>query len=285
MDMHGIEDAMAWRKAFDAGDPASVAAYDEMPFWSAPFWQALLDAVRLLPGQKALDIGCGTGFPILELAARLGRMGEVTGLDPVAALLERARAKAQARGLANADFVVGSAEGMPFEDGRFDLLVSNNGLNNVADPGRALAECRRVSAPMAQLVFTANLPGTFELFYEYWEALLEECRHLDCIQALRQHRLAKRRPVEAWTTLVQGAGFRVTAAREHAFRWSFLDGTALFGHPFIRLGFLQPWIEVMGEDRAREFLPFLEGRLNRLALERGGLHLEVPFLCLDARRA
>jgi arsenite methyltransferase len=276
--------AFSWRDAFMAGEPDAIAAYDEAPLWSAPFGQALLEAVRMLPGQKALDIGCGTGFPSLELASRLGRLGEVVGLDPQSAQLERARFKAKVREIPNITFVEGVAEKLPFEDGRFDLVVSNNGLNNVADPVQALAECHRVTQTRAQLVFTANLPDTFDLFYTYWEGLLEECRTLECIQLLRDHRAAKRKPTEAWVELVEKAGFQVWSTKEHSFRWSFIDGTALFSHPSIRLGFLQPWIDVLGEERAKEFLPFLEGRLNRLGLERGGLHLDVPFLCLDARR-
>ena len=53
----------------------------------------------------------------------------------------------------------------------------------------------------------------------------------------------------------------------------------------MRLAFLPPWAAVLPPDQAQGFLAFLEGRLDRLALERGGLHLEVPYLCLDALRA
>ena len=56
----------------DLTDPATVALYDELPIWSAPFGLPLLDAVELRPGLTVLDVGCGTGFPLLELAERLG---------------------------------------------------------------------------------------------------------------------------------------------------------------------------------------------------------------------
>jgi SAM-dependent methyltransferase len=57
----------------------------------------------------------------------------------------------------------GVGEQIPLRDGSIDLVVSNNGLNHVADLGRTLAECRRVARPGAQLVATMNLPETMAL--------------------------------------------------------------------------------------------------------------------------
>jgi ubiquinone/menaquinone biosynthesis C-methylase UbiE len=245
---------------------------------------ALLETAKLLPGMQALDLGCGLGFPLLELAARLGPRGQVTGLDPWQPALQRAEAKARRRGIANLELVEGTAEAMPFADARFDLIVSNNGLNNVQDPQRALAECARVARTRAQLVLTVNLPGTFALFYELFQMLLEDRGMKVEVAALHEHIRAKRKPVGEWQDLVEQAGFTVRRIREEAFIWSFLNGTALFQHWFVRLAFLPPWVAILPPEQAGEFMPFLEGRLNRLALERGGLHLEVPFLCLDALR-
>jgi SAM-dependent methyltransferase len=233
---------------------------------------------------KVLDIGCGTGFPLLELASRLGPRGEVTGLDPWKPGLERARTKAEMRGITNLRLSEGTAEAMPFEAQSFELIVSNNGLNNVKNLPLALAECARVARSRAQLVLTANLPGTFALFYEMFEMQLEERGMNPQIEVLHEHIRSKRKSSGEWQDLVRAAGFEIRQVREDAFTWSFLNGTALFQHWFIRLAFLPPWLMLLPEQQAVEFLTFLEGRLNRLALERGGLHLEVPFLCLDARR-
>lgn len=274
----------AYCQAFEAGDPQAVAAMEELPLWSAPFGLALLETAKLLPGMKVLDLGCGTGFPLLELAARLGPRGQVTGLDPWQAGLERARAKAELRGIANLKLVEGEAEAMPFEDRSFDLIVSNNGLNNVKDPRRVLAECARVAAMRGQLVMTANLPGTFALFYELFQMLLEDRGMKAEVEALHAHIRAKRKTAQAWQDLAEEAGFAVRKTTESSFTWSFLNGTALFQHWFIRLAFLPPWVAILPPEQAQEFMAFFEGRLNRLALERGGLQLEVPFLCLDALR-
>jgi ubiquinone/menaquinone biosynthesis C-methylase UbiE len=274
-----------YREAFQAGDADALAAADDLTIWGAPFGLALLETAKLLPGMKVLDIGCGVGFPTLELASRLGPRGEVTGLDPWAPALERVRAKARQRRITNIRLVEGGAEAMPFEDHSFDLIVSNNGLNNVKDVTLALRECARIARVRTQLVLTANLPGTFALFYEMFEMILEDRGMKAQIEALHTHIRAKRRLAAEWQNLVEGAGFAIRKVREESFTWSFLNGTALFQHWFIRLAFLPPWAALLPADQAPEFLTFLEGRLNRLALERGGLHLEVPFLCLDALKA
>jgi len=271
-----------WAGAVQAGDPVAVAALDDLPVWSAPFGQALLESVRLRHGLRVLDVGCGLGYPLLELAACLGPTGCCTGLDPWEAALVRAREKAWARGQA-VTFVQGEAEAMPFPEGAFDLVISNNGLNNVAAVDTTLSECFRVAAPGAQLVMTANLPGTFEGFYQAFSLVLGELGLEDRVSALQAHREAKRRPAEAWTHLVGAAGFAVESVRQETFTWSLLDGTALFRHAALRLSFLPAWEAAAGKEAPR-VLAALESRLNAMAARSGGLRLEVPFLCLSAVR-
>src|SRR5258708_31031905 len=73
---------------------AIAAAYDELRLWSAPFGQLLLEHVPLRRGMRVLDLACGTGFPLLELAPRLGPTGVAVGVDPWrAALLRPTRAR------------------------------------------------------------------------------------------------------------------------------------------------------------------------------------------------
>ncbi|MBV9110299.1 MAG: methyltransferase domain-containing protein, partial [Gemmatimonadetes bacterium] len=85
-------------EAIDFDDARVVAAYDELPLWSAPFGMLLLDRVPMRRGMTALDVGCGTGFPLLELAQRLGPSCTVHGIDPWRPALARAREKLQQYG-------------------------------------------------------------------------------------------------------------------------------------------------------------------------------------------
>ena len=95
----------------------------------------------------ALDVGCGTGFLALELAARGHR---VTGIDFAPAMLAGARDKAAAQGLA-VRFEQGDAEQLPYPDGSFDLVISRHVLWTLPHPEAALDEWLRVLRPGGRL--------------------------------------------------------------------------------------------------------------------------------------
>ena len=99
------------------------------------------------PGD-ALDIGCGTGFLSLELAARGHR---ATGVDFAREMLARAREKAAAAGAA-IGFEEADAEALPFADRSFDLALSRHLLWTLPHPHQAIDEWLRVLRPGGRLV-------------------------------------------------------------------------------------------------------------------------------------
>ena len=122
----------------DTGDARLVSVIDELPLWSAPFGLRLLDAIQLKKNLKVLDVGCGLGFPLIELSQRLGESSQVYGIDPWKEALDRIKLKLQVYKIKNVELHDGYAEEMPYEDEYFDLIVSNNGINNVQDLEQAL---------------------------------------------------------------------------------------------------------------------------------------------------
>ena len=66
----------------DWSQPDAIATYDEVPLWSAMAGLLLFEQLPLAPKARALDVGFGTGFPLFELAQRLGPSSAVVGLDP-----------------------------------------------------------------------------------------------------------------------------------------------------------------------------------------------------------
>jgi arsenite methyltransferase len=272
----------AWEEAApDLTDPATVALYDELPLWSAPFGLVLLETVRLRAGLTVLDVGCGTGFPLLELAERLGPEARLHGVDPWVPAMERLEAKVEAWKLGGrVTLHVMKVESLELPPASIDLVVSNNGLNNVADLPRALSVCARLARPGAQLVFTANLPGTMAGFYEVLGQALDEAGVADGQQRIAEHVRARRLPVDELVALAGDAGFGVDELSRHSFRWRFASAEALFRHHFIRLGFLEAWRALVPEEARPEVFRTVLGRLGPEALQ-----LEVPFACISARRS
>lgn len=115
-----------------------------------PFADALFERVQLEPHHSVLDVGCGCGVTTLT-AARRARTA--LGVDISAPLLEVATDRARSASLDNAEFVVADAQTYAFDEGAFDLVISQFGLMFFDDPVSALANLRRALAPRGQLAF------------------------------------------------------------------------------------------------------------------------------------
>jgi SAM-dependent methyltransferase len=105
-------------------------------------WAAEALAVR--PGERALDIGCGTGTHTRALAAAVGPEGSALGVEPNPGL--RAAAEERAAG-GPARFVDGDALALPVPDASMDVVWCERVLQHLTEPGRAVAEMARVLRP------------------------------------------------------------------------------------------------------------------------------------------
>jgi SAM-dependent methyltransferase len=114
----------------------------------------LVDFARITSGCRVLDVGCGTGV-VAVTAARLGAL--VAGLDLTPDLLEIAHANARTAGV-QVDWREGDAEALPFEDGEFDVVVSQFGHMFAPRPEIATAEILRVLRPGGTIAFSTWPP-------------------------------------------------------------------------------------------------------------------------------
>ena len=115
--------------------------------------QRIIAAARLEPGQRVLDVGCGTGTLAIAAAEAVGKEGRVQGIDPAKEMIARAQAKSARAGV-TVEFQAGVIEALRFSDQSMDVVLSTLMFHHL--PGelqpRALAEIRRVLAPGGRLV-------------------------------------------------------------------------------------------------------------------------------------
>jgi arsenite methyltransferase len=89
------------------------------------------EALAARPGERVLDVGCGSGFYVTELLDQVGRQGSVTGVDRAPAMLAVAAKRAEGRD--NVAFYEADATNLPVPDGAFDAAVSVQVLEYVPD--------------------------------------------------------------------------------------------------------------------------------------------------------
>src|SRR5512134_852432 len=119
--------------------------------------ERFLEGVPLKPGDRVLDVACGTGIVARVAAPRVAPTGKVVGLDLNEGMLAVARACSAEEGTSIA-WQQGDATALPFADAEFDVVLCQQGLQFVPDKARALAEMQRVVAPggvIALAVFAA----------------------------------------------------------------------------------------------------------------------------------
>jgi demethylmenaquinone methyltransferase/2-methoxy-6-polyprenyl-1,4-benzoquinol methylase len=150
------------RRMFDRIAPVYDAMYRLMTAGLDRRWRDEAAAAVVRPGDRVLDVCCGTG-DLAIAAAKAG--GKVTGLDFSEPMLARAREKNP-----DIDWVSGDALGLPFPDGSFDAATVGFGVRNLDDLERGLAELRRVLKPGGRVaILEITRPqGVLAPFYRFW---------------------------------------------------------------------------------------------------------------------
>src|SRR5579859_8026862 len=119
-----------------------------LPIWSARFGRLLLRELTLPQKAMVLDVGCGTGYPSLEILRQMDDQGRIIAIDPSSPMLDEARTKAGALSGKRIFFRSESAAPkLSFADDVYDLVVCNAGLQEFEDPETAVREFARVCKP------------------------------------------------------------------------------------------------------------------------------------------
>jgi arsenite methyltransferase len=269
------------KKKYDFENPELISIIDDLPLWSAPFGLRLMDIVHYKKNVQALDIGFGLGFPLLELAMRLGPTSKVIGIDPWKHAHKRVQLKLAHTRVQNIELIEGVAEAMPFADCTFDLIFSNNGINNVQDLSKSLQECYRVAKNDAQFVFTFNLEKTFIEFYMLFRETLKELGLQQYERNIDAHIYSKRKPLAEMRSAVERAEFKITEVYEDTFHYRFADGTSMLNYFPFKLSFLPSWKEIVPEEQQEMIFQRLEEKMNQAASVNDGFAMQVPFATCD----
>jgi arsenite methyltransferase len=271
-------------ETIDFTDPDLASIYDELPLWSSYFGARMLEVIKYRKNITALDVGCGAGFPLFELAQRLGCTSKVIGIDPWPAVCKRIELKLRTMKIKNVVFLNQPAESLLFEDSFFDLIVSNNGLNNVQDPEKVLSECFRTIKPGGQFVITVNLPGTMAEFYNIFNKVLIDKGMTEESEKIETHIKSKRKSVEENIQMLERNNFQIKNVIEDSFFMRFADGTAFLNHYFIKIAFLDSWKKIPAAESSEDIFSNIETALNKLADRETHLKLTIPYAVFDCSK-
>ncbi|HEX5582729.1 class I SAM-dependent methyltransferase [Gaiella sp.] len=140
------------QKTWSAGDFAVVAKTIVIVS------ENLCEAADVTPGERVLDVACGSGNTAIAAARRA--WGNTVGVDFVPELLENGKERAAAEGV-DVEWVVGDAEKLPFDDASFDVVLSTFGAMFAPDQPRAAAELLRVCRPGGRIGMANWTPEGF----------------------------------------------------------------------------------------------------------------------------
>lgn len=184
------------RKATDLGLPSYLDMNAAIGFTKHLGGKAATDQLAELcqigPGQRVLNVGCGSGHAVLYMAAKY--QCTVIGVDVLDDMVAAARRLAMTQGHpSNVEFRVADAQDLPFPDAHFDVVMTESVTTFVPDKGRAFDEYLRVLKPGGRLGLNEPL----------WAQEPNPAIRQSIEELTRQYLLA---PAE-WLDLFRGAGF------------------------------------------------------------------------------
>jgi ubiquinone/menaquinone biosynthesis C-methylase UbiE len=148
----------ARRVSFETSRGNAAESYERyfVPVIGGPLAADLVELAAIRPGERVLDVACGTGVVTRLVAARTGAEGTVAGVDLNPGMLSVARAAPPAD--TAIDWYEARAETMPLPDEAFDVALCQLGLQFIEDKAAALGEMRRVLVPGGRLLISVAGP-------------------------------------------------------------------------------------------------------------------------------
>lgn len=221
-----------YSKTYGGSAPENYERYF-VPTIGAPLADDLIDIAAIRPGERVLDVACGTGVVARLAAERVGATGAVAGLDINPGMLAVARSVTSPN--ISIDWYESSAEEIPLPDEAFGVVLCQLGLQFMPDKLAALREMRRVLAPGGRLLIRVVGP-TPRIFVILDEAL---ARHINPEAKAFVDLVFSLHDTSELERLISGAGFREVAIHADTrklrlpapeeFLWQYVRSTPLAG--------------------------------------------------------
>jgi ubiquinone/menaquinone biosynthesis C-methylase UbiE len=248
-------DARLQRRVQRYGWDLAAPAYEDL--WraqTAAAQIALLAAVPPAPGERVLDVACGTGLVAFAAARAVGADGRVLGIDLSGRMVDAARQRAAARQevpTADLSFARMDAEALDLPDAGFDVALCALGLMYLPEPERALREMRRVLRPGGRL----GLAVWGEPAHCGWSALLAivdaEVASEVCPLFFRLGQ------GDTLARLCAEAGFEAVGQRRIAATLAYADADAACNAAFVGGPVALAWSRFGAQARARARLAYV----------------------------
>ena len=173
--------------------------------------EPVLQAAAVGPGDRMLDVACGTGIVARAAAERVGPVGSVTGLDLNPAMLTVARRIAP-----EIDWRQGDVAALPFDDDAFDVVTCQSAIFFFPDPTGALREMGRVARPGGRVAVQAFSSLSVQPAYGPWVDMVARYAGPDAVALLGTYWAYG--DLEIMRDRCTDAGLQVSAVHEHADR-------------------------------------------------------------------
>ncbi len=234
-------------------------------------------AALLEPGKSdhVLDVGTGTGLVARAVAARLGRGGEVVGIDASPGMLKLARAQTRRRSVRYHEMW---AEDLVFRDATFDAVTFGDSLAYLLDPFRALEEAARVTRPGGRIALSCQMRSMSTPAQEISVEELAKLAQEDGVEIPRlpDYHASFGEP-EVLTELLRENGFRETRRTQvmTGFRaqtpWEWIEMLAGLGP------FTHTVVSSMGPVRRARLAQVLEPQMRELGEDAWRMHLSFTL--------
>lgn len=253
-------------------NPAETYEHVMVPALFRPWAVRLINLANPQPGERVLDLGCGTGVVARAVQPLIGEHGAVSGLDLNEGMLAVARNVSNSEG-PSIEWRQGRAEQLPYVDRSFDLVLCQFALMFFEDQEAALAEAHRVLTVEGRFVLSVFQPMALHPFYAMLDAAIE--RHLGSSGVGTIFALGDAGQLKS---MIQNAGFGTVAIES-------CSQIARFSNP---AGFLAGEIDVDtaaipamqnldAEERSR-LVETLQREMEAPLQEvTNGDHVEIPF--------